>query len=513
MRRVACYAASSILGSTESRDTALQTLVAHLDDWIASKGLPQPSADRIAFRLRDGRDAEAVKNEYVVDDGRAVELALDEPTNVGRFLTRVCVGVRQNRMHLFAELQAGASDYLLAPVTVDVRCPQIVKSICAARTWTVGGTPILLNPVAWHGRESARKFLALVRHQDRNIPIVAISRYQSQALTQSFALDVAHDVCGLAIVVDLDEEASWELTKIGGKQWACYNGAIRVYWPLKGAFGRAHDHPVWTRTHLIARAGSPASAGARIRHQLRRRFLALSTYAVDEPAELRRLRDDAGRAQFEHMRRVAEESGDQNALAEQYFNESVRLEALVERQKGDIDRLADQVRNLSEAWRYVESAEAAEADDIEPEDDDPPACVLDAVARARREFGDDLVFGAEVDESATSLNEDAGPPDKIYDYLRVLSEMTKARRNGGLGTDMMLWLRNRGVSASGESETILNNQAEVRKRTWPDGVGTRVFEKHLKPNENTSPDRCARIYFDYDDSRKKTVIGYIGRHF
>ena len=131
----------------------------------------------------------------------------------------------------------------------------------------------------------------------------------------------------------------------------------------------------------------------------------------------------------------------------------------------------------------------------------------------RSEFGDDLVFGAEVDESVRSLKRDAGPPDKIYDYLRILSEMTHARRNGGLGTDMILWLRNKRVSASGESETILNSQAEVRKRTWSDGVGSRTFEKHPKPNENTSPDRCVRIYFDYDESRKKTVIGYVGRHF
>jgi hypothetical protein len=67
--------------------------------------------------------------------------------------------------------------------------------------------------------------------------------------------------------------------------------------------------------------------------------------------------------------------------------------------------------------------------------------------------------------------------------------------------------------ASGESETVLNSPAEQKARTWDDGAGAkRGFNFHLKPSEATSPDRCVRVYFEYDEKRSKTIVGWIGKH-
>ncbi len=53
----------------------------------------------------------------------------------------------------------------------------------------------------------------------------------------------------------------------------------------------------------------------------------------------------------------------------------------------------------------------------------------------------------------------------------------------------------------------------MKARTWDDGAGARrEFELHLKPAEGTSPDRCVRIYFDYDETAQRAVVGWIGRH-
>lgn len=50
-------------------------------------------------------------------------------------------------------------------------------------------------------------------------------------------------------------------------------------------------------------------------------------------------------------------------------------------------------------------------------------------------------------------------------------------------------------------------------RPWDDGNGQRkVFDWHLKPSDATAPDRCVRIYFEYDENRRKTVVGWVGRH-
>ena len=77
---------------------------------------------------------------------------------------------------------------------------------------------------------------------------------------------------------------------------------------------------------------------------------------------------------------------------------------------------------------------------------------------------------------------------------------------------MLDWLREQGLKASNESDTIRNSTAEMQKRTWHDGQVKRRFESHLKPSEGTSPDRCVRICFDYDSEAKKTVVGWVGRH-
>jgi hypothetical protein len=77
---------------------------------------------------------------------------------------------------------------------------------------------------------------------------------------------------------------------------------------------------------------------------------------------------------------------------------------------------------------------------------------------------------------------------------------------------MIEWFAGNGISASYESETVVNNKAERQRRTWNDGKGKRMFSAHLKPNDGTSPDRCIRIYFEYDEDEGKVIIGWVGRH-
>ena len=90
--------------------------------------------------------------------------------------------------------------------------------------------------------------------------------------------------------------------------------------------------------------------------------------------------------------------------------------------------------------------------------------------------------------------------------------MTRQRVSGTLGRNPADWFLERGIKASTESDTIRRSQVEMQRRTWHDGSGRRKFEMHLKPNEGTSPDRCVRIYFDFDAGIGRTVVGWIGRH-
>lgn len=378
------------------------------------------------------------------------------------------------------------------------------------REWYVGATLASTKPIPFVGARGGRALMSVVRHTDRNLPVIAVSRHEGAMLTPTFDEELARDLSGVALIASVDEAAGWEISSEYGREWSCYNGALRLYWPLRPKSVSAYDHPLWTRERMLERAADEADAANRMRHQLRRQLLALSTYTVGEPTALMRIFADAANARLAGLRESASSVDDWVAIAEEYARENLSLKVRGRELEEQQALLQAQVDSLNIALQYQEVGEEIL---IRPESAPPVATVSDAVEAARMRLAEDLEFGRDVSEGIGGLAVDAGPPDKIYEYLRVLAEMTSQRRAGGLGRDLLIWLREQGVKGSNESDTVLNSSAEMQKRTWDNGKGGRQrFSKHLKPSEGTSPDRCVRIYFEYDEALGKTIVGWIGRH-
>ncbi len=167
--------------------------------------------------------------------------------------------------------------------------------------------------------------------------------------------------------------------------------------------------------------------------------------------------------------------------------------------------------NLNLAVRYQNIN--ADEQEIPPESEPVILSLADAVDAAMHRFSADLVFGGDVNRGIEGLAEDAGPPDKVFEHLKALAELARLRRKGPLGRSIIEWLANRAIAASSESTILEGTKSERQKRTWDDGNDNkRFFTLHLKPNENTGPDLCVRIYFDYDEERQKIIVGWVGRH-
>ena len=240
---------------------------------------------------------------------------------------------------------------------------------------------------------------------------------------------------------------------------------------------------------------------------LRRRLMATSVASLDEPHLIRAVRRAAETERLTIARRQLGDEADYKALAESYFDDIAKLEDEKDQLKAKLTSLRQQL--------YRVQSETAWADapvDIQQGESSEPQTVADAVARAKVHCAATLTFGDDVDRGVADLAPDAGPPAKVLAYLTKLSEMALARRDGELGKGMVLWLNENGATASTESETIANSKTEQRKRTWHDGTSERTFEYHLKPNDGVHPDRCVRIYFDWDDVTEKVVVGWVGRH-
>jgi hypothetical protein len=510
MRRVACYVATSALQADESPDQALGATSAIVSRWIDAKGIRKGFEATDVVRLPDGREGRLVCQQYRAA-GVVHDIQLTEPIDSGSFLTRISLGVRDRVLTVFVELRAGGESLLVRPVPVDVRCPEVYRTILESRDWFAGGAPVRATPMQFDGPRGASTLVRVLQHHDRNLPVVAVSTMDGNSVVPDLAAMLARDLAGLAIIATVDEAASWTLTQELGKEWSVYLGAVRLYWPFRGhSHADAFDHPLWTAARLVGPDESGRSPANRLRTQLRRQLFAISTYTISEPAALIAIRTEASEAHMQELRDRAEGGGEWQQLAEAYAEENTQLRASVAEHETQIEDLQAKLANLELAARYRHEPED---EALAPEDLPRASTLREAVASARQRFARQLTFGADVERGIDTVSSDAGPPDRVFQYLQSLAEMTDERNSNGLGKDMIVWLRDAGVKCSNETEGTLNNAAEMRQRRWDDGAGrARFFEQHLKPKDGTHPDHCVRIYFDFDDVSKKTIVGWVGRH-
>ena len=373
--------------------------------------------------------------------------------------------------------------------------------------WRVGTTTVPCTPLNFAGEAQAPNLVSLLFSADRALPIVVASRYDGFLLHPMLITQLAIDLCGLAIVADLDDKAAWAMTLQLGKEWSCYNGAIRIYWPRLDTKQPPRNHPLWTSERLMYHAADTEFASRRIRDIIRKRLFSVSSFALEQPPIFDRLEDETAKEAIQEKLTFATNANDYKTFAEDYAQENDTLRFQLRQVRDYIKQLRQVLYQLHFAREWADAGE-----EVAPEEATPPDSVQDAVTQARRSYAQQLTFGDDVESSITALAPNAGPPEKILDYLRILASLVDARREGQLGETMIQWLRNHGAASSNESDTIQNNRGEMQRRTWHDGRAQRKFEMHLKPAEATSPDRCVRIYFDWDKASAKAVVGWVGRH-
>jgi hypothetical protein len=134
-----------------------------------------------------------------------------------------------------------------------------------------------------------------------------------------------------------------------------------------------------------------------------------------------------------------------------------------------------------------------------------------AVEQAQKEFADNLIFGNDIERGVKERNKDAGPPDRVYYYLKTLSEITGIKRTVHPNFSLALLARMYGCNcADGSSKEML----------YDGGGGESGFADHLRPAESKSPyyidkfddGNCIRIFFKWSEETKKTIVGWIGKH-
>lgn len=456
-----------------------------------------------------GAEALFERGHLTVDSQSRTHFAIIEPIEGGNLQTDVTIVSKPERT-AFSTILSLQSDYGVAPLGLALRAPRFIRSVVGDRIWTVGINGERVFPFSFEvTAANLDELQALVGSQQRRLPMIIVSEYDARTLGGDIHELIAGDLCGLAHVVRLKPDGAWELTKRWGAEWSCYNGAVRLLWPMRGDRGDPRAHPLWTRDRLMSQTDDETVARDRLRHAIGRRILEASTYVPDDSAfadfaklHERKLSDDARSAA----------SGSPERSKEEYEEQISAQRAEIDRKDEEIRTLTDNVASLSMALRNTRPVDQASGDEQPVTIVAEPQSVAEAVATARRELAGLVDIAVETDADVADLNFEAGPPEKILRYLRTLGELANNLAEGSLGQSVPIWLRTRGVDCSGESDTSKNSEAGKRFRTRQVNGREVECEFHAKPSEGTSPDRCARIYFATSPTKPHVLVGYIGRH-
>lgn len=503
MRRLAGFS----LEATHTDRPRAETVNEVVQRWLSGKGTPQ-GADPASFTLTDGRQARCERSETLSDDGLVYRTVLREPMHNGKgtFVTEIEVIEWHDGVAVSSILSSASEGFV--PQWIDVRRPRFIDELLRLpSTWTYRGTTLSARPLRLDGDGA----IDLIWNDSRSVPVVVISNEWGADLHPSLAGDLASDLAGVALVASIDQAASWRITAVKGREWSCYGGAIRIYWPGIGPSSSPFvNHKLWTAHSLMDGVSDTAEAASRIRDQLRRMVLSQSAFTIDRHPRASAVIRASRRAELERFKSQAQ---DGTKVVERLEFRILELEDDLDAAEKDNADLRAQVSSYIEALAYAPGA-GAPATLVAAEDEAPPETVEEAVAIARSRFQDTLAFGLDVNRGVQTLTADAGPPVKILKYLEALDAVTRKRRTGSLGKDLLRWLEQEmGVKCSAESASVTQSPTERQMRTWATDTGNKMFfEKHMKPKDGTSPDQCARIYFEYDDERNVMVVGWVGRH-
>lgn len=320
---------ASYLLNRALNEPARRTTKEALEAWLTEKGVTDPTAPSGSFASTSGSSG-TFQRDHADDASRRVDCLrlreLDRQGNV--FLTSASLIEADSELTVYVSLSGEASQSAITPLRFDPKCPRFLRALLKDNAeWKHGGT---LVPSKWEaatGEDAAASLVSHIRSEDRTLPVVIVSELDGDPILPELPNSLARELLGLARVVEVNDPAAWRLTAELGKEWSCYGGAVRLYWPRLSLNDSPYDHPLWTASRLLS-DDPEQSAGRRFPAYVRRRIMSVSALSIAEPRAIGELLAHKTAREFQRLRSQVGSSSEYEALAEQYAkeNESLRRE-------------------------------------------------------------------------------------------------------------------------------------------------------------------------------------------
>jgi hypothetical protein len=393
-------------------------------------------------------------------------------------------------------LSRGWMDGVLRPlpnvISKPFLIPQLIDQFSAHEEYELSTRPKIVTT------NSMPETIEMIYNPDRKLPIVFISAEPFTDKPVANARNIAHKLAGTAYVQVTDSRfPSMRMERLIGKSMSCFNGAVRMYWPMGGNTGLRVFHPFSSAKHIREQGDSFAQS---LLERIAQFSMGRSLETSYEDIRRLKLKQQIGETEFsEEVNQIVQMYADGERVAKEELG---LLRGRLESQKMFYEnRVANLESSLAEARGEANAGDKALPDF---------STTREAVEHFKGMYSEsELEFLPRAERGARDNSYQ--DPQQIFRALEWLATTYREARSEG-GTDLehsCLTLTGMNYKR-GQSVTTMGQYADDYKVTW--NKTTRELKEHMGHGSSKEAGETIRIAFFYDKETKKVVVGYIGQH-
>lgn len=346
-----------------------------------------------------------------------------------------------------------------------------------------------------------------IEHPKRQMPIIYMSEEFRTGRTVIPVAPLARNLAGLAIVLNEDEprgRMSSYLSEENQLKLACYNGSIRIYWPMGDGSSGVH-HRYWTPFQIkeFESKLSRISFSNFLLKIIADQSLSRKPILTFSDLELENQRNEILELSIDT---------DYEQIVGMYSKENERLKSRIE--ELELEGRETVSRTIFLENRVSELEERlSEFEDVteQSEDEKQLTSVDEALRRFQNKNPKNVIVLSKAKSGAKNyLFED---PEMIYRALNWLNTTYIQIRTGKIQEPNIDENARRLIGmgySGGQTQTTMGR---CKQDYFADYKGQSIpLEEHLKFGTSRDPRKSIRIGFYYDKDAEVVVLGYIGQH-
>ncbi|MFH1133065.1 MAG: hypothetical protein V1735_01095 [Nanoarchaeota archaeon] len=394
------------------------------------------------------------------------------------------------------ELATGWKSGMMLPVRIDITRPMLVPKLIDRLGAQYDYE--LMTRARVVRDQGTKEFIDMVCDRRRKLPIVMVS---AEGFTDKPIVDadrIAYKLAGIAhVFVAENRWPSFQITQRLGPNLTCYDGAVRLYWPI-GDLSEKVFHPLWKREDIM-----PSTFADYL-------LTTIAQFSIGRQSDISF--DRVRRASASQRLGQLRADKDYEGLATAYALENDNLKGEV----GELNALlAAQGDELMTARLKAEALQAALDRKQGPS---PVPCAIpefatvdDVAAYFTEQYAErGVVLAPRVRRAmAQSVFQN---PKMVFDALVWLAHFYVPSKRGEMSVDLGESIR----QLPGLDYVPFQAEADIHcyhgDYHVPWGGRQQVLHEHIGHGTSRRPEETFRMGFFFDPESRQVVIGYFGQH-